>query len=367
MSNEIKGAEIFDEGTWNGLKFNSADLDDIAATFDVLKLAGKVPLKFGHRGKDARHDDTQPALGWVQCVYRKGTKLVADVTDIPTEVYNAIKKGLYKFVSVELLQNVPAGTRKIPWVLDAVALLGATAPAVGTLKDLQALTYAHDTGLRFDAVVEFSREDSSFTTSERHHMSEDTNAIRELSERLEKLTLENARLKEDNRELTTYKAKFSQLEGRFNDLGERVETEKRERHRAQIVAAFESAIKADEITPQARERFMKTYRVADDEAVMQIDLKDVAEFIRENPNPKPKKVPRRTSFSLASPDADVPVGTLPDSEVLMRAKAGLAARGKHEFTADELQREAMKVVAEMPELGERYKYLPDELAARGNR
>lgn len=136
MAHELKGVQVFDEGRWNSIEFTSADLDGIAASFDALNLAGKVPLKFGHAGKDARHDDTQPALGWVERVYRKGTKLLADFADVPDEVFQKLKSRAYKFVSVELLRNVPAGNRRIPWVLDAVALLGATAPAVGTLSPI---------------------------------------------------------------------------------------------------------------------------------------------------------------------------------------------------------------------------------------
>lgn len=95
-----------------------------------------MPLKLGHNG-DQPLTDGQPALGWVSRVYRDGRKLLADFIDMPTSIYEMVKAGLYKFVSVELAKNVLAGTREIPWVLDAVALLGADQPAVGTLKDLQ--------------------------------------------------------------------------------------------------------------------------------------------------------------------------------------------------------------------------------------
>ena len=102
--------------------------------------------------------DGAPALGWVSRIYREGQKLLADFKDIPQKVYDAIKSGAWKFVSIELLRDVQAGTRKIPWVLDAVALLGATAPAVGSLRDLQALTMAERRDLQFAARVAFSRD-----------------------------------------------------------------------------------------------------------------------------------------------------------------------------------------------------------------
>lgn len=152
----LEGAEIFATGQHNGLEFTEADLDGIVRSFEVLDLAGRIPLKFGHEGDDAR--DGAPALGWVTRVWREGRKLLADFAGIPGAVFDAIQAGLYKFVSVELLRDVKAGTREIPFVLDAVALLGKTAPAVGTLKDLQSLTMRRP-ALQFAERVAFTRDD----------------------------------------------------------------------------------------------------------------------------------------------------------------------------------------------------------------
>jgi hypothetical protein len=153
---ELKGAEIFAVGTWNGREFSESDLDGMASSFDALGLAGRIPLKLGHDGDDAR--DGAPALGWVARVWREGGRLLADFKDLPKLVYDGIKAGLYRFVSVELLRDVQADTRIIPWVIDAVALLGATQPAVGILGDLQALTMAQRPALRFVERIAFTRE-----------------------------------------------------------------------------------------------------------------------------------------------------------------------------------------------------------------
>ena len=59
---------------------------------------------------------------------------------LPTVVFNAVKNGLYRNVSIELLKGIERNGNSFPWVLDAVALLGADTPAVRGLKDLQALT-----------------------------------------------------------------------------------------------------------------------------------------------------------------------------------------------------------------------------------
>ncbi len=95
---------------------------------------------------DARQDPaSQYALGWVQRVWRDGEKLLGDL-DVSERVAKHIADGALRFVSVELLKNVKADTRLIPWTLDAVALLGTDQPAVGTLQPLslharQALTF----------------------------------------------------------------------------------------------------------------------------------------------------------------------------------------------------------------------------------
>src|SRR5690606_25974082 len=98
---ELRDREIFAVGKWNGLEFTEADLDDIVANFDRLKDIHKVPLKFGHNDEQPITDG-QPAIGWVSRVYRKGKKLLADFSDVPSVVVEAIKKKLYRTVSVEL-------------------------------------------------------------------------------------------------------------------------------------------------------------------------------------------------------------------------------------------------------------------------
>jgi len=155
IGSTLEGAEIFEAGTWNGLTFSDSDLDGIVSSFQALGLAGHVPLKWGHQGQDARTDG-EPALGWVSKVYRQGHKLLADFTNVSNAVMEAIRSGAYKFVSVELLKNVMAGNRKIPWILDAVALLGATPPAIGTLAPLKAsrLQFA------FDESISFTRQET---------------------------------------------------------------------------------------------------------------------------------------------------------------------------------------------------------------
>ena len=88
-------------------------------------------------------------------IYRRGKKLLADISDVPDSVRQAIRSAAYKYTSIDLLHNVTAGNRRIAWVLDAVALLGATPPAVGTLSPLKAARAPLD----FVESISFTRQE----------------------------------------------------------------------------------------------------------------------------------------------------------------------------------------------------------------
>jgi len=154
---DLKRVPLMEATVANGIEFAMDDLRSVAASFEALDLAGRVPLKMGHEGPDVRDDPTtQFALGWVSRVWVEGDRLMANFSGIPERVYNWIKAGMLKFVSVELLKNVKAGNRRLPWVLDAVALLGSDQPAFGNLGDLQSLTMSRSPQLQAESRFVFS-------------------------------------------------------------------------------------------------------------------------------------------------------------------------------------------------------------------
>ena len=353
--------ELFAVGTWNGLPFTESDLDGIVSAFDALNLSGRVPLKLGHDGPDARRDPlTQLAMGWVQSVKRVGDKLLGTI-EVPDKVRSLFKEGYLKFVSIELLKDVKASTRKIPWVLDAVALLGADQPAVGILGDLQSVTMARSE-LEFESCVSFARDDMRpfhSINGDTIDMSNDKTALQELSDKLLALSAQVNDLQAENRKLKSRDAEFAQTKARFERLQDDVKRKEIEAHREKIAARVESAVKAEDITPAARERFNKVYRVDDDGAVMSITLEDVEEFVRENPNPHKKKPRTRTFTSLASPDADIPVDVPVDVEAAMRVEAFLRQTGVKAPTDRDIQAAAVAMFKSNPELGARYKAAAD--------
>jgi hypothetical protein len=318
-------------------------------------LGGKIPLKFGHNDKQPLTDG-QPALGWVSRVYREGRKLLADFTDLPTVVYEAIRKGLYKFVSVELLGEVQAGTRVIPWVLDAVALLGADPPAVGVLKDLQSLTMARSSGLQGRARVAFSRANSTGVNA---NMADEPKKddIAALMARLDKLEGEN-------RVLSVKAAERESFERKLTELETTTRNEKIAQHREKVLAMFESAIKDKKILPAARERFKRVYKVETD-AVLDIPLTDVETFIRENPNPEAPRNPQ----SLAAGGDQAPVDALADTQALCAARKYVRENATDtEFRNlprwEQLTKAGAAVFRANPELAKSYARLPETLAQR---
>lgn len=340
MGQAITGAEIFAAGTWNERTFTEADLDGIVAAFNALNLTGRVPLKFGHNSEQPITDG-QPALGWVSRVYRDGSKLLADFTDMPVSVYNAIKQGMYKFVSVELLRDVRASTRVIPWVLDAVALLGADQPAVGNLGDLQALTMRRATGFQYAARVEFRRDTP---TSEDTKMSEQ--ALNELRAQFTSLSTLVESVKADN-------AKLSEA---LRDRDEKLRKQSVEAHRNALKALFESAVKSTSILPAVREQFERIYNLSDDDAVMRVTAEQAQAFIDAHPNKD-----RKAAFTSANGTSDQPYeGDDPDAELVVRANALLKERNEKASDPVAFTRAMQDALRADKSLGERYKFMPDD-------
>jgi len=313
-----------------------------------------VPLKLGHEGPDVRDDPTtQFALGWVQRVYREGKKLLADF-DVPEKVAAWIRDGMLRYVSVELLKDVKASTREIPWVLDAVALLGADQPAVGILKSLS-LTMARSTALQCRGRVAFSRETPTNTGGHKPTMADEPNKdIAAILTRLSALEEENKTLKLSAAESETNKRLFTELKEKTN-------SEKVADHRTKMLALFENAIKEKKILPAVRERFKRAYPVDKDD-VLNIPLTDVETFIRENPNPDAPKA----GATMAGGDT-APVDALADTQALCAARK-YVRDNPAEFANmprwEALTKAGLAVFRANEDLGRSYQRLPETLEAR---
>jgi len=250
--------EIFAIGQWNGMNFESEDLNMMAAAFNALQEVHKVPLKFGHN-EEQPFTDGQPALGWVSKVWVDGVKLMAQFTDIPDVVYRAIENKLYKNVSIELDMGVEHKGNYYTWVLSGVALLGADIPAVNTLADL---TSYMSKALPFKKRVVFTATNIK-PPKKRFTMNE-----------LEKAQAEVARLKAEgeakDEQLKTFSTEKVKTESELTTLKAQevqriadAQVAKFAKARTDMTSKLETMVKEEVITPAQREKFMADYKDED--------------------------------------------------------------------------------------------------------
>jgi hypothetical protein len=280
---KMKGVEVFAVGRWNGIEFTHADLSQMAEAFAKLKDVHKVPLKFGHNAEQPVTDG-KPALGWVTDMYVRGSKLLADFDDVPDVVHKAIDKKLYRRVSIELSIGVKYKSDRLPFVVDAVALLGADIPAVNTLADLNAF---------------LSRDGAQFTVERRELFSAVAGSIEEVTEMDRKemegavtaaveaaiaplktqftaLETSNKTLQTENQRLTAENAALTQKNAQFTaDKAKEGIAAKRTRAKA----VLEGLAAGGHILPAQREYFTKTLGIENDEKLAALNIEEfVATF-----------------------------------------------------------------------------------------
>lgn len=313
----LKNVEILAEGTWPAsetLTMSIDDIDGIVSSFNFLGLGGKIPLKLGHEGPDQRDDPaSQYAMGWVQSIWRDGKKMMANF-DLPQKVYNAIKEKMLKFNSVELLKNVQVGNRQIPWVLDAVALLGTDQPAVGVLREMQASIEARRTSLRSSGRVTLSSNGRKQTEVKKMDEKEIAALVAKSVGEAVKAALapveEKLKLAEESRIRTEVEAKKQRID----------------MTRATIDRLFNAGIEAKTLEPAVRERYVKLTKYdKSDEFVSTLDIKDVEEYIKENS----KKVEAKKTTDAGSSGNEEEKGKAVGKIVYDRATKLLASRNQN--------------------------------------
>lgn len=139
MSNtfSIHGVEIFSCGTWNGDEYTMEDLNEMVTAFNETQKGVRPYIKLGHDDKqELLQQDGLPAAGWIDRLYIKGDKLVADISDIPKKIYDLIQTKAYRKVSSEIYWNLKVGEKLYKRFLGAVALLGTDMPGRMNLSDI---------------------------------------------------------------------------------------------------------------------------------------------------------------------------------------------------------------------------------------
>ena len=134
---KIKGVEVFSAGEWNKDKYSIEDLHSMVTAFNSLKGGFKPYLKLGHdENQKLAKNSGLPSVGWVENLYVRGDKLVADLEYIPEKIYKLIKSKAYRKVSCEIYWDLDVNGNKYPRVVGAIALLGAETPGVLNLNDI---------------------------------------------------------------------------------------------------------------------------------------------------------------------------------------------------------------------------------------
>lgn len=318
------GKEIFAVGKWNGLSFSDKDLQSIVNTFNELASVQKVPLKFGHN-EEQPVTDGKPALGWVDKVYIKGKKLLADFSNMPDVVYDAVKAKLYRTVSIELLKNVQFKGKTFPWVLDAVALLGADQPAVNTLEDLNALmarcefvaggseAFSENTG-----TFNFTVTEEETTMDEKQVQDAIAKALQPLSDKVTALEADKVALSRENEQL---KADAAKADADAKAEGARTKRE-------EFTKLLDDAVKAEQILPRQREAFAKMLNLDNDEAVIGLDRESVLTVIGVDP----KKYDGQHGFERKKgSDMKDHSDKAPDEQLVALAKQYQAEKGENDF------------------------------------
>ena len=144
----MKAFEIFrtgkhtsDKGITN--EYTNEDLDKIASNYNPQEH--EAPIVIGHPKTNA------PAYGWIEKLQRVGNKLIAFPKQLNNEFEELVKSGAFKKRSISITPD---------FKLNHVGFLGAAAPAVKGLKDVEFSEEQEFSNFEFDDVSLEQENDS---------------------------------------------------------------------------------------------------------------------------------------------------------------------------------------------------------------
>ena len=144
----MKAFEIFrtgkhtsDKGITN--EYTNEDLDKIVNNYNPEEH--EAPIVIGHPKTNA------PAYGWIEKLQRVGDKLIAFPKQLNKEFENLVKSGAFKKRSISITPE---------FKLNHVGFLGAAAPAVKGLKDVEFSEELEYSNFEFDDIALMQDNDS---------------------------------------------------------------------------------------------------------------------------------------------------------------------------------------------------------------
>ena len=150
---EIKGLPIFAAGKWHGKDYTASDLDEMVNSYNAT--VGDFVRPIGLTHDDPEQNKFRAALGTIRRIYRAGSKLLADVQDVPDKLNQAIKERRILGGSVTLYPEYKGKKN----VLRSFDFLGRDIPEVKGLGDLRSYAFS-DSEPEFET-IEFKAADKS--------------------------------------------------------------------------------------------------------------------------------------------------------------------------------------------------------------
>ena len=290
MSFEIKGIEIFSTGKHNGDKYSSDDIDLIIENTNNLDFLPAV--KLGHK-----HESGAPAFGYLKNLSRKNNTIVADLVNLPKEIFEAIKAKRYARVSVEIYENLNRSGKIFKKAIGAIALLGQEIPGVAGLKTITEFSsedYKSKDKCEFDIIDQSTvfnengkQSAGSGKQTETSKMSDEKlkeyeDKISNLQTQLDKLVTSAA---DNENTAKDYEAKFSSSQKELDELKNKLLSRDADDKAKQVqIPALQGAFKALYEQALNSETTMKVYSVEDkkDQELSMVEVLDnMAAFINE--------------------------------------------------------------------------------------
>lgn len=269
-----KGVEIFSVGNWNGDDYTIADLQEMVRAFEETKSGAQPHLKLGHDPKQKLlQEDGLPAAGWVDRLYIKGEKLMADFVDIPKKIWELMENRAYKKVSSEIFWNINIGEKTYKRMLAAVALLGADTPGVMNLSDILSMYSKQATDLKIYKALELN---DSGSKQKGGFMPEQTEKEIKLQYDLEKSESElKAATEKLNAVEAEQKAKDQELEDlkKFKAQAVAEQAKLVAEAKAAQIKAFVATLKSDKLCTPAMEQLV-TELLGDDKKEYSVKISE---------------------------------------------------------------------------------------------
>ena len=276
----IEGIEIFAAGTWNSDIYTVDDLDKMVEAYNATKTKVKPFLKLGHNEMQALLEaDGLPAAGWIDNLRRIGEKLVADFVGVPKAIYELIKAGSYRTVSSEIYWNFALDGEKYPYLLKAVAILGADIPAVSSLKDIMslyakgepAMAYAEGAEVK---TYEIKTEDCKMEKEIKELQEKLANAEKLFTEEQAKTVAVTAEKDAAIVSLAEANAKTTELQTKHDDLVKEHTAVTEAARVVEINAKIDELITAKKVLPAQKEVLFAIIKNMPREAKYSVDGKD---------------------------------------------------------------------------------------------